>query len=316
MDHIAKIAAIRENVSKVFVGSRMGVELALAAVLANGHVLIEDVPGIGKTTMARALAASLGCGFRRIQFTPDVMPSDIVGFTVPDASGEFRYREGAIMEQIVLADEINRTSPKTQSALLEVMQEGQATVDGVSHPLPKPFIVLATQNPVEQVGTYPLPEAQLDRFLLRINLGYPNLREEMEILDRHDGAAYLSPSDLDAVVTADEVLELQKKCEQVVCSDAVKEYITLIVARTRNADDLSLGVSPRGAIALMRAAKAAALIAGRDYVLPDDVKRMATAVLAHRVIVKPEARLREMTAERVIGTLMNEIRVPDALPTK
>lgn len=298
--------------AKVFVGSGVGVELALAAVLARGHVLIEDVPGIGKTTLARALAASLGCSFKRIQFTPDVMPSDIVGFTVPGADGEFSYRAGAIMEQVVLADEINRTSPKTQSALLEVMQEGQATVDGVSHALPKPFIVLATQNPVEQVGTYPLPEAQLDRFLLRINLGYPNLRQEMEILDRHDAGGGADPSALEPMVSAEEVLELQDACEKVTCSDAIKEYITLIVARTRNAADLALGVSPRGAIALMRAAKAAAFISGREFVLPDDVKRMATAVLAHRVVVRPEARLREMTAERIIGTIMGEIQTPDA----
>lgn len=312
MDYTEKLSAIRENVARVFVGGTTGVDLALAAVLAKGHVLIEDVPGIGKTTLARALAASLGCGFRRIQFTPDVMPSDIVGFTVPDANGVFRYREGAIMEQVILADEINRTSPKTQSALLEVMQEGQATVDGVAHPLPSPFVVLATQNPVEQVGTYPLPEAQLDRFLLRINLGYPTLRQEMEILERHDGAETIDASELSPVVSAEEVIELQNACDNVTCSAAVKEYITFIVARTRSREDLSLGASPRGAIALMRASKAAAMIAGRSYVLPDDVKRVATAVLAHRVVLKPEARVREMTAERVIGEVMGEIRVPDA----
>lgn len=307
-----KLLAIRENVSKVFVGGGVGVDLALTAILARGHILIEDVPGIGKTTLARALAASLGCGFRRIQFTPDVMPSDIVGFSAPGADGEFRYRPGAIMEQVVLADEINRTSPKTQSALLEVMQEGQATVDGVAHPLPSPFVVLATQNPVEQVGTYPLPEAQLDRFLIRISFGYPTLRQEMEILDRHDSGDHADPSALRPVVSAGEVLEMQKDCDGITCSGAIKEYITVITARTRTRSDLALGASPRGAIALMRASKAAAMLAGRSFVLPDDVKKVATAVLAHRIVLRPEARLRDMTPERVIGEVMGEIRVPDA----
>ncbi len=311
MDHAGKITAICDNIARALVGGKQGVTLALCAVLARGHVLIEDVPGIGKTTLARAMAASLGCSFKRIQFTPDVMPSDIVGFTTPSQDGSFVYREGAVMSQVVLADEINRSSPKTQSALLEVMQEGRATVDGVSHPLPQPFIVLATQNPVEQVGTYPLPEAQLDRFLLRVNLGYPGLREEMEILSRHDSGA--DPiDDLGPVVTAEEVLELQAQCDKVVCSDAIKEYITLIIGETRVSPDLLLGASPRGAVALMRASKAMAMIEGRDYVLPDDVKAMAVPVLAHRVVMRPEARLRELTPEGTVAALAAKVRVPDA----
>lgn len=311
MDYAGKITAISDNIAKALVGGKQGVTLALCAVLARGHVLIEDVPGIGKTTLARAMAASLGCSFKRIQFTPDVMPSDIVGFTTPSPDGSFVYREGAVMSQVILADEINRSSPKTQSALLEVMQEGRATVDGVSHPLPQPFIVLATQNPVEQVGTYPLPEAQLDRFLLRVNLGYPGLREEMEILTRHDSG--VDPTDtLGPVVTADEVLELQAQCDKVICSDAIKEYITLIIGETRVSPDLLLGASPRGAVALMRASKALAMIEGRDYVLPDDVKAMAVPVLAHRVVMRPEARLRELTPEGTVAALAAKVRVPDA----
>lgn len=311
MDYAGKITAICDNIAKALVGGKQGVTLALCAVLARGHVLIEDVPGIGKTTLARAMAASLGCSFGRIQFTPDVMPSDIVGFTTPSGDGSFVYREGAVMRQVILADEINRSSPKTQSALLEVMQEGRATVDGVSHPLPQPFIVLATQNPVEQVGTYPLPEAQLDRFLLRVSLGYPGLREEMEILSRHDSGA--DPADnLQPVVTAEEVLELQNQCDKVICSDAIKEYITLIIGETRVSPDLLLGASPRGAVALMRASKALAMVEGRDYVLPDDVKKMAVPVLAHRVVMRPEARLRELTPEGTIAALAAKVRVPDA----
>lgn len=311
MDYAGKITAICDNIAKALVGGKQGVTLALCAVLARGHVLIEDVPGIGKTTLARAMAASLGCSFGRIQFTPDVMPSDIVGFTTPSGDGSFVYREGAVMKQVILADEINRSSPKTQSALLEVMQEGHATVDGVSHPLPQPFIVLATQNPVEQVGTYPLPEAQLDRFLLRVSLGYPGLREEMEILTRHDSGA--DPTDsLQPVVTAEEVLELQNQCDKVICSDAIKEYITLIIGETRVSPDLLLGASPRGAVALMRASKALAMVEGRDYVLPDDVKKMAVPVLAHRVMMRPEARLRELTPEGTIAALAAKVRVPDA----
>lgn len=311
MDYAGKITAICDNIAKALVGGKQGVTLALCAVLARGHVLIEDVPGIGKTTLARAMAASLGCSFGRIQFTPDVMPSDITGFTTPSPDGSFVYREGAVMRQVILADEINRSSPKTQSALLEVMQEGHATVDGVSHPLPQPFIVLATQNPVEQVGTYPLPEAQLDRFLLRVSLGYPGLREEMEILTRHDSG--LDPTDsLQPVVTAEEVLELQAQCDKVICSDAIKEYITLIIGETRVSPDLLLGASPRGAVALMRASKALAMVEGRDYVLPDDVKKMAVPVLAHRVVMRPEARLRELTPEGTIAALAAKVRVPDA----
>ena len=311
MDTIATLEKIRSNIERALVGKREIIDLVLTAVLARGHVLIEDVPGIGKTTLVRALAASLSCSFQRIQFTPDVMPSDVTGFSMVDLqSGELRFKPGAIMNQIILADEINRTSPKTQSCLLEVMQEGQVTVDGNSYTVPKPFVVLATQNPVEHVGTYALPEAQLDRFFIRISLGYPDLHEEMKILERHDTES--APiSALESVVTADEVLELQAATDAVSCSEKIREYIAMIVGQTRAIKDLSLGASPRAGISLMRGAKAWALLQGRDFVTPDDVLRMVTPVLAHRLLLRPEARLKDMTAERILKNITNMVRVPD-----
>lgn len=312
MDTKQMVTQIKENIARVMVGKEEAIELVLTAMICRGHVLIEDVPGIGKTTLVSALAKSLGCSFGRVQFTPDVMPSDVTGFTMANLkTGAFEYCQGAIMKQIVLADEINRTSPKTQSALLEAMQEGQVTVDGETHPLPQPFLVLATQNPVEYVGTYPLPEAQLDRFFMRLSMGYPSPREEMEIMDRFEGESPLA--ELTPVVSQEEVLSLQQAVRDITCSPAVKEYIALLVDATRKHEDVVLGASPRGSLALMQAAKGWALLQGRAYALPDDVQRMVEPVLAHRLTLKPEARLKDMTAPRILKNIVTLVRVPDAL---
>lgn len=313
MELSEKITQVKENIKKVLICKDETIDLVLSAVLSRGHVLIEDVPGIGKTTLVRALAASIGCSFQRIQFTPDLMPSDVTGFTMIDvASGELKFKKGAIMNQIVLADEINRTSPKTQSSLLEAMQEGQITVDSNTYELPKPFIVLATQNPIEHIGTFPLPEAQLDRFFIKISLGYPSIRDEIKILDRHDNVG--SPlEELEAVVAAEDIIHMQNEVDKVLCSDAIKEYIALIVGQTRSNGDLLLGVSPRGAIALMQGAKACAYIRGSEYVTPDDVIFMTPHVLAHRLMLRPEAKLKDMTAERILRNITNMVRIPDSL---
>jgi MoxR-like ATPase len=313
MDTRERIAKIRENIEKVLVSKSGIVDLVIAAVLSRGHVLIEDVPGIGKTTLVRALAASIGCTFQRIQFTPDIMPSDVTGFSIVDMStGDLKFKQGAIMHQIVLADEINRTSPKTQSSLLEAMQEGQVTVDGNTYAMPKPFIVLATQNPVEHIGTFPLPEAQLDRFFIKVSLGYPGIRDEIDILSRHDNAS-LPVSELKSVVSAEDIVNMQEEADKVTVSDAIKEYIALIAGQTRSNADLLLGASPRAAIALMIGSKAWALISGRDYVMPDDVLHMVPHILAHRLVLRPEARLKDMTAERILKNITNMIRIPDSL---
>ncbi|MGI5878466.1 MAG: AAA family ATPase [Christensenellales bacterium] len=303
------VQEIKQNVQKVIVGKDDVIELMLVALLCEGHVLIEDVPGVGKTTLASALARSVGCSYRRIQFTPDVLPSDITGFSVPDLkTGAFEYRPGMVMSQIVLADEINRTSPKTQSSLLEVMEERQVTVDGVTRPVPRPFLVLATQNPVEYIGTYPLPEAQLDRFLMRVSIGYPTLSQQIDILTRY---AHDDPREtLEPVTSADEIAQLIEHTRAVHCAPPIKEYIASLTARTRVHEHVSLGVSPRGALYLMRASQGAAFIAGRDYVIPDDVQKVCVPVLAHRLMVRPEARIRDMTAERVIQSVMAMTDVP------
>jgi MoxR-like ATPase len=313
MDTLDRITKVRDNIKKVLICKDETIDLVLSAVLSRGHVLIEDVPGIGKTTLVRALAASIGCTFQRIQFTPDLMPSDVTGFTMVDmATGELRFKKGAIMNQIILADEINRTSPKTQSSLLEAMQEGQITVDSNTYDLPKPFVVLATQNPIEHIGTFPLPEAQLDRFFIKISLGYPGIREEICILDRHDGVAS-TLDELEAVVSAEDIIQMQDEVDRVVCSDAIKEYVALIVGQTRSNSDLLLGASPRGAIALMNGAKAHAYIRGSEYVTPDDVIFMTPHVLAHRLILRPEAKLKDMTAVRVLKNITNMVRIPDSV---
>ncbi len=308
MDTKQAAIKIRENIARAIIGKENVVDLVLISMMAQGHILIEDVPGTGKTALISALARSVGCSFSRIQFTPDVLPSDITGFSMPNAQGKFEFHPGPLMNQVILADEINRTSPKTQSALLEAMEEGQLTVDGVTYPLPKPFMVLATQNPVEYVGTYPLPEAQMDRFLMRISMGYPTPTEEINILSRyvHDDPR----TTLDMVVTDRDILTLQNQTRSVFVSEKVKEYMVNLVNRTRNHPALQLGISPRGTLALMRAAQAAALLDGRTYVLPDDIQHIAVPVLAHRLSLKPEARYRELSCEQIMSAVLREVRVP------
>ena len=298
------------NVGKVIVGKHDAVELMMIALLCRGHVLIEDVPGVGKTTLASALAKSLDCSFKRIQFTPDITPSDITGFSIVNfKTGELEYRPGLVMSQIVLADEINRTSPKTQSSLLEVMEEGQVTVDGTTYRMPSPFIVLATQNPVDFVGTYPLPEAQLDRFFMRISIGYPTAEEEIDILERHTTG--LKPmEDLKPICSSSDILKLQQQVDTVYTSREVRAYVSNIAAASRKNGALQLGVSTRAAISLLRASQARALMLGRDYVSPDDVQSMAEPVLAHRLVLSPEARMRNMTAERVLSNVIGSVQVP------
>lgn len=301
---------LKQNVGKVIVGKESAVELMMIAVLCRGHVLIEDVPGVGKTTLASALARSLDCSFKRIQFTPDITPSDITGYSIVNfKTGELEYRPGMIMSQIVLADEINRTSPKTQSSLLEVMEEGQVSVDGTTYAMPEPFIVLATQNPVDFVGTYPLPEAQLDRFFMRVSIGYPTAEEETDILERYSSGKK-PMEELRPICTSSDILRLQQEVEGVHASREVRAYISAIAASSRKSGALQLGVSTRAAISLLRASQARALLEGRDYVAPEDVQRMAEPVLAHRLVLSAEARMRNMTAERVLAGVMQGVQVP------
>lgn len=308
------VQMLKQNIARVVVGKDEAVELMLCALLCRGHVLIEDVPGVGKTTLASSLARSLDCSFKRIQFTPDITPSDITGFTIANfKTGEMEYHTGLVMSQIVLADEINRTSPKTQSSLLEVMEEGQVTVDGVTYRMPSPFIVLATQNPVDFVGTYPLPEAQLDRFFMRISIGYPSCEEETSILERFTTNA--RPMDeLRPICAAQDIVYLQEQVGTVYAAKEIRAYISLIAQASRKHSALQLGVSTRGAIFLLRAAQAYALLMGRDYVIPEDVQHMAAPVLAHRIVLSPEARMRNMTAERVLASVIGSVQVPVKLP--
>ena len=303
------VTALKQNIARVVVGKEDVVELLLTALLCEGHVLIEDVPGVGKTTLCSALARSLSCSFKRIQFTPDITPSDITGYTMPSLTGEMQYRPGAIFSQIVLADEINRTSPKTQSALLEVMEERQVTVDGVTYPLSRPFLVLATQNPVDFVGTYPLPEAQMDRFFMRIAIGYPTLEDEMDILERYCGESTPMQS-LAPVCSAEDVLAMQQEVKQVYCSREVRGYIASICAATRATPMLTLGASTRAAIALVHAAQASAVLCGRDYIIPEDVQRMAASVLCHRFVLSADARMRGFTPQQALGELMAGVQIP------
>ncbi len=302
------IQSVRENIERVLIGKREAVDLALMTLACGGHLLIEDAPGLGKTTLAWALARSVDCSFNRIQFTPDVLPSDVAGYTVLDIrSGEKQVRHGAIMSQMVLADEINRTSPKTQSSLLEAMQEGQVTIDGETYPLPSPFMVIATQNPVESTGTYPLPEAQLDRFFIRVSLGYPNRSDEIDILQSRVKSL---KTEVAAVANAEDVLFLQEQVKGITCSRPVMQYIVDIANATRKNDKLSLGASPRASLALMHAAMAHALFDGRDYVLPDDAKAMAIPVLAHRLVVQLSAGIHKNSAQQVLQEILRTTPVP------
>lgn len=307
---IAEIARrLRENVQKVIIGKDEVINLTLTVVLCEGHILLEDVPGIGKTTLARALATSLGCSFRRIQFTPDLLPSDVTGLSwFNQKLQEFEFRPGPIISQVVLADEINRATPRTQSALLEAMQERQVTIDGVTRTLPRPFLVMATQNPVELEGTFPLPEAQIDRFLMRIAIGYPDEEEENAILERFRISDPLP--ELGSVTSPDEVIQLQEERKQVKVVDPVRNYIVSVARATRANSEVELGASPRATLALYQAAQAWAAIDNRDYVLPDDVKYLAPHVLTHRLMISPQAQLRGRRMEELVGDIVAGVPVP------
>jgi MoxR-like ATPase len=310
MANVKKLGAqLLDNLERVIIGKRSALELMVIGLLCEGHILIEDVPGVGKTVMARTLAKSLGCVFSRLQFTPDMLPSDVTGVSIFNQQTRgFEFRPGPIFGQIILADEINRATPKTQAALLEAMDERQVTVDGATHPLPRPFMVLATQNPIEYEGTFPLPEAQLDRFLLRVRLGYPSHTDEIRVLEQQQ--LHHPIEDIQAVCSDQDILAAAEAVREVHISLPAKRYIIDLTGHTRQNNDVYLGASPRGSLGLARASQARAALDGRSYVLPDDVKALAQAVLAHRIIVNPSARLREVTPERIVQEILLEVPVP------
>lgn len=300
---------LKENLGRVIIGKEDTINLTVIAFLCQGHILIEDVPGVGKTMLARSLAKSLGCSFKRIQFTPDMLPSDVTGVSIFNQNTrEFEFRPGPLMAQIVLADEINRATPKTQSALLEAMEERQMTVDGTTYGLPLPFMVMATQNPIEYEGTFPLPEAQLDRFLMRIDLGYTSLQNEIKILEEQQ---IIHPiQELESVINTDEILAAQGAIKHVYVSDPVKRYIVEMVRETREHSEVYLGASPRGSLSLFRAGQASAALNQRDYVLPDDIKSLAPYVLPHRVVVSPAARLTDLSSSKIVREIIDSLAVP------
>ena len=301
--------AIQENISQVIIGKAEVTELMLVALLVEGHVLLEDVPGIGKTTLAKALARSLDCSFARIQFTPDLLPSDVTGLNIYNQKRQdFEFRPGPVLNQVLLADEINRATPRTQSSLLEAMQERQITVDGETCPLPRPFIVIATQNPIELEGTFPLPEAQVDRFLMQLRLGYPSLEEEDEILQRYQHSDPLI--NLRAVATTEDVLALQRQAQDIHVSTDVRNYVLQVARTTREHEAVDLGVSPRGTMALFKASQALAALRGRDYVIPSDVQHLCPPILAHRIHISPRIRLRGRTPAQVVAEITDTVPVP------
>ena len=300
---------IVDNVKRVILGKDDVIELGLVTLLSRGHLLIEDVPGVGKTMLARSLAGSIGCTFHRIQFTPDLLPTDVTGVSVYNQkTGDFEFRPGPIMAQVVLTDEVNRATPKTQSALLEAMEERQVTVDGVTHLVPQPFFIIATQNPIEYEGTFPLPEAQLDRFLLRVRLGYPSAKEELAIMESQEKAHPIES--LKPVATPEEILYLQQTATDVYVDPLVRDYIVALVDATRKRPEVALGASPRAVLGLFRASRALAMVRGRDYVVPDDVKALAESVMAHRIIVSAAARMRGADSPTVVSELLGEVAVP------
>ena len=310
VDHVREtVARLRENVQHAIVGKDEVINLAIIALLCRGHILVEDVPGIGKTTLSKALAQSLGCSFKRVQFTPDLVPADILGVNFfNQKTSDFEFLSGPIFSQVILADEINRATPRTQSALLEAMQERQATVDGVTRPLPEPFLIMATQNPIEMEGTFPLPEAQLDRFMVRIKLGYPSPEQESEILLRFERDTVLPT--LRAVTDGDELARMQDAVSAVRVDEAVRMYIVSVTRATREHSGLSLGASPRAGLALYKTAQARAAIEGRDFVTPDDVKELAVPALAHRMILTSNSRLRGRTTEQIVSEVLATVPVP------
>lgn len=309
------VQQVSDNIEKVIYGKKEEIHLCLIAILCEGHVLIEDVPGVGKTVMAKALAKSIGLSFKRIQFTPDLLPSDVTGVSIYNQhSTHFEFRPGPIFANVVLADEINRASPKTQSALLEAMEEKQVTVDGQTYAEPRPFMVLATQNPIEYEGTFPLPEAQLDRFLLQIHLGYPDAISEIHMLSQQQQEHPLEG--IGQVIGLDYVLEAQQAVRKVYVDDKIKEYIVQIMRATRSHADVYLGASPRGSLALYHAVQAYAAAEGRDYVIPDDVKALVLPTLSHRLIISPAARIKNVEADEIIKEIMKKIRVPGATPLR
>jgi MoxR-like ATPase len=312
MEQVRAVAdRITENVERVIIGKRNEVQLTVIGLLTQGHMLIEDVPGVGKTMLAKSLSRSIGCSFKRIQFTPDMLPSDVTGVSVfNQKTREFEFRPGPIHAQIVVTDEINRATPKTQAALLEAMEERQVTVDGTTYPMERPFLVLATQNPIEYEGTFPLPEAQLDRFLLRISLGYPEKDDEIRVLDSQQ---YQHPVDqIEQVVSVGELIEMQERIKDVYVDPLIKSYIVELVRQTRRHPDVYLGASPRGSLALYHAGQARAAVLSRDYVIPDDIKALASAALAHRIIIGPAARIKDVDARSVVQEIIQGVPVPGA----
>lgn len=309
MENFKKSHSIIQNINKVLVGKEDTVELVVVSLLAQGHLLLEDVPGIGKTTIANSLAKSIDCGFSRIQFTPDTLPSDVTGVSIYNMqSGKFEFAKGAIMSNIILADEINRTSPKTQASLLEAMEENQITVDGKTYPLDMPFMVIATQNPIDFLGTYNLPEAQLDRFLMKLSIGYPSISDEQIMAEKY--LTGISKDTLEAVVTKDEVVQMQREVEGVKVNKDIINYIISIINETRKSEMLSLGASPRATLALIRASQAVAYVSGRGYVIPDDVKKIAYYVLGHRLVLSIDAKINKIEIKDIISNIISRAKVP------